>query len=165
MGYSNQTEIITNTTNFEESQTTAPWSCSTGDSCNPIESQGGGDTGYETDLANVRKSYGDIDGAVNSYSKGYRCSGENCATKIVTDYWIASRYYFYNGVPRFFFRVRRINGDGALVHVEIRRYYSGWGYYSSAYAVRPIVTLKTGVKVLSDGNDGSSESKAYNLTN
>ncbi len=39
-GYNGQTEYITDISGFNYP---APWTCSTGESCNPVESQGGGD--------------------------------------------------------------------------------------------------------------------------
>ena len=54
-GYNGQTEYITDTSKFTNP---APWACSTGGSCNPIESQGGGDKLYTKDYNLVKNVLG-----------------------------------------------------------------------------------------------------------
>ena len=48
----------------------------------------------------------------------------------------------------------------------MRKYNGVWSYGSWGSAVRPIVTLDSTkqIKVVLDGNDGSTSEKAYNLT-
>ena len=61
MGYNGQTEYLTDTANtVDSSVATAPWTCSTGESCNPVETKGGGDNLYTTDTNLVQNALGTL---------------------------------------------------------------------------------------------------------
>lgn len=126
MGYSNQTEYITDQTKV--TLTTAPWSCSTGSSCHPEneENLGGGDVGYTTDVNLVRSALGTLVGGNG-------------------DYWLASRYYYYSTSTSWTFRHRTV--EGASVDYDYTYTWSGSKYteYGDSYRLRPILKLKAGI--------------------
>jgi len=130
-GYNGQTEYITDTSKFT---IPAPWTCSTGESCNPIESLGGGDELYTKDYNLVKSVLGT---AVASKPDGIS----------YYDYWIASRYYDYSAKwdDNWIGRYVSTSGDvfnGVLYSCGSSSFYSD-KYYSS---LRPILTLKSGLK-------------------
>ena len=133
-GYNGQTEYITDTSKFT---TTAPWNCSTGESCNPVESQGGGDTGYTKDYNLVKNVLGTIIATKPEGTAFY--------------YWIASRGYLYNS-SRHIFSGRRIEPGGInsynyLYDYNNSSFINGIGYSS----LRPILTLKANIGYTGSG--------------
>lgn len=140
-GYNAQTEYITDTSKFTS---TAPWVCSTGESCNPVERQGGGDTGYTKDYNLVKNVFGTLSAKIPG--------GTNS-----TNYFIASRYYDYASSTYYEWRARYLNGSSLGA--------SSWGlYYSSESslknvqfnsAIRPILILKSGLKYSGSGTSSS----------
>ena len=138
-GYNGQTEYITDTSKFTNS---APWTCSTGESCNPVESQGGGDTLYQKDYDLVKNAIGTLE-----------------ATKVdgsLSDYWIASRYYIYydDDATDYGLEGRIIDRWSDLSYYPVYLYRSssfGVGRYINA--LRPIVTLKSGLKYSGSGTE------------
>ncbi len=145
-GYNGQTEYITDDSKFT---TTAPWKCATGKSCNPVESQGGGDTLYTDDYNQLNTALG----TRVAYKVG---------TSTATSYWVASRYYYYDSSDETYhhWRGRYIDSlEGSnLYELDSSKFYEN----SNSYAIRPIVTLKSDL-VITNG-DGSSSSP-YQLLN
>ncbi len=132
-GYNGQTEYITDTSKFT---TTAPWSCSTGGSCNPVENQGGGDTLYQKDYNLVKNVLGTLAtttprSTVNNY------------------YWIASRYYEYEAQEYYLFMERHVNSDGVSTRNVL--YTCDGSDLNRSNPIRPIVTLKSGLKYSGNG--------------
>ena len=126
-GYNGQTEYITDTSKFVNP---APWTSSTGSST--VESQGGGDELYQKDYDLVKNAIGTLE-----------------ATKVdgsSFDYWIASRYYSYDGATDYGLYGRVIESWGNLDYYPLYRYISSFGESIANYALRPIVTLKSGLK-------------------
>ena len=153
-GYNGQTEYIEDDSKFTHP---APWTCSTGSSCNSVESQGGGDTLYQTDYNLVNDVYGSL-------------VGRKATNNTVVRYWMASRNYYYADASNYYYMGRIIYTDGSIRPTDhyraIHLYYAGGltpNDRSIDCALRPIVTLKANLKIKDDGNDGKSESTAYNL--
>ena len=142
MGYNGQTGTITDTSALDS--TTAPWTSSTSSPTSMSdEVKGGGDMGYQKDFNLVFTRLGTL--------KAYKAG-----TTTKTEYWLASRHYYYSSSTAWVFCGRSIY-SGSLTNT--RMYYYGGGYFitdSFSGAVRPIVTLKSGVKASS--GDGSSSS-------
>ena len=136
-GYNGQTEYITDTSKFT---TTAPWTCSTGESCNPTEKQGGGDVLYQKDYDLVKSVLGTTIGST--------VDGSN------SEYWMASRCYYYGSLNYYWYNGYYVQQDGS--HDGIRGIL-GNDYstkLTSNYikaAIRPIVTLKSGLKYSGSG--------------
>ena len=129
-GYNGQTEYITDTSKFT---TTVPWTCSTGGSCNPTESQGGGDTLYTTDYDLINTVLG---------TRVATKPGGSSAT-----YWIASRYYYYYSSTNYSWSGRRVYASESTGISNLYRYYSS--SFDASYncnSLRPIVVLKSGLK-------------------
>ena len=136
-GYNGQTEYITDTSKFTNP---APWTCSTGESCNPVESQGGGDTLYQKDYDLVNNAIGTL--------KATKVDGS------LSNYWVASRYYNYYDVTDYGLEGRIISPWGELDYYHVYLYRSssfGVGRYINA--LRPIVTLKSGLKYSGVGTE------------
>lgn len=131
-GYKNQTEYITDTSKFT---TTAPWACSTGESCNPVESQGGGDTGYTKDYNLVKAVLGKTTATTLSDT--------------AASYWMASRLYWYGASNYYWYNGYYVNLDGThdnlkgLLGNDNSTSLSGTARIAS---IRPILILKSGLK-------------------
>ena len=139
-GYNGQTEYITDTSKFT---TTAPWTCSTGGSCNPIESQGGGDELYTKDYNLVKNVLGTaIATRPNSDEAAY--------------YWVASRYYRFEDISFYAWHCWYVNTTGSI-SVGGQLYYSNGSDFASDYgidsALRPILTLKSELKYSGSGTE------------
>ena len=137
-GYNGQTKYITNTSKFVHP---APWTCSTGGSCNPVESQGGGDTLYTTDYNLVNTALGTrVATTPNSTSGSY--------------YWMASRYYVYSSSTRYNWIGRAVSASGTIISRDLY-FYSSSGFRSSGSSscLRPIVVLKSGLKYYGVGTE------------
>ena len=121
MGYSNQTEYITD--NSKITQTTAPWSCSTGASCHPEnqENLGGGDLGYVNDINLVQNVYGTL--------------------KSAYPYFVASRYYDYS-YGSFGFSVRYVETNLSTDDATYSNNKSDTYFYQH---IRPILILKSDI--------------------
>ena len=137
-GYNGQTEYITDTSKFTSS---APWTCSTGESCNPVESQGGGDTLYTTD-----------------YDLINTVLGTRVATKpgsaSASSYWMASRYYYYSSSTRYRWNGRYVIASGSNGHSSLYGYNaSSFNTYHTSNSLRPIVVLKSGLKYSGVGTE------------
>ena len=132
MGYNGQTEYLTDTANTVDSTaTTPPWNCSTGGSCSPVESQGGGDTLYTNDTDLVKNAIGTL----KASTKGGSAS----------TYWLASRYYRYDSSSFWYYSGRLIGSSGSINDYNLYYYSRGFSVYSSNFRLRPILTLKSGI--------------------
>ena len=137
MGYNGQTEYLTDTASTVDSTaTTPPWTCSTEGSCNPVESQGGGDILFLNDTNLVRNAIGTLVAS----SKGESESA----------YWLASRIYNYSNSTTWFYIGRYIN-TGSFNGRELYVYVSRFVTVSYGYSLRPILTLKSGIYTPSPG--------------
>ena len=139
-GYNGQTEYITDTSKFT---TTVPWECSTGESCNPVESQGGGDKLYTKDYNLVNSVLGT--------AKASKPNGTNCY------YWMASRYYYYSSTTYYCWNGRKVDTSGAVDSNGILYNYAGSSLSSpisgSGSSLRPVLTLKSGLKYTGVGTE------------
>ena len=121
MGYSNQTEYITDSSRITVSKANA-WTCSTGGSCHPEnqENLGGGDTGYTTDY-NLVNSIGALNG--------------------MKDYFLASRYvsggWYYGRVIK--------SGSLSTGYLAYWSSSDSLNLTSSTYYLRPILVLKANI--------------------
>jgi hypothetical protein len=130
-GYDGQTEFLTTVTKF---------TCSTGGSCNPVESEGGGDTLYKNDYDQALTALGTL----SAYRVG---------TTSVASYFVASRRYGYVSSSSYYYLyIRYINSSGSLTSAYV--YYYGDAYSFNSY-LRPIVTLKS---FLTYTGEGTAES-------
>ena len=136
-GYNGQTEYITDTSRFND---LAPWECSTGESCNPVESQGGGDELYTKDYNLVKSVLGTT---VASKPDGTKYS-----------YWMVSRYYDYSSTTDYYWYGRVVDTLGD-VHRNILYYYEDSSFSSDSNhdSLRPILTLKSGLKYTGVGTE------------
>ena len=145
IGYNGtQTEYITDTSAL--TATTAPQTSNTSNSnvTSATEVKGLGDMGYETDYNLVNTALGTL-------------VANKVGTTTAKNYWLASREYRYNSSTYWYFRVHIINASGSLSYSNLYYYnYGGFATNDSSKPVRPIVTLKSGVKASS--GDGSSSS-------
>lgn len=154
---SNATCKITTTYAFDGSTNTAPstspiWHPTTGEG---IEYGIGvrGDTLYLKDIqlvGNVYKSdtstYGD------NGLKGYLSSSNTTSS-----YCLASRRFYWGNASNFGFNGRFINTNGDLSDGNLRTYYSSvWHTNNTVCAIRPIITLKSGVTI--SGGSGTKAS-------
>ena len=135
-GYNGQTEYITDTTKFVHP---APWTCSTGGSCNPVESQGGGDTLYKTDFNLVNTVL-----ATKVVTKPNSASGSPS--------WMASRNYSYSSSTSYGWYGHNVDASGANNINHLYDYVgSSFITSSNSKSLRPIVTLKSGLKYTGSG--------------
>ena len=136
-GYNGQTEYITDTSKFTES---APWPCSTGESCNPVESQGGGDELYTKDY-NLVKSVLGTAGASKPDGTPYY-------------YWMATRCYRYSTATSYHWGGWVVYKTGGIsdygLYGVISSSITSRSYLSS---LRPILTLKSGLKYSGVGTE------------
>ena len=134
-GYDGQTEFINDTSKFTS---TAPWACDTTGSCNPVESQGGGDSLYLTD-----------------YNRVYNVLGTRIANKVGTTipagYFIASRYYSYTNNTYFSFNAKVINTSGNWGYANLYVINNSSSSQTYGRGIRPIVTLKAGLAYKGSG--------------
>jgi hypothetical protein len=128
-GYNGQTEYITDTSMFTNP---APWTSSTGSST--VESQGGGDSLYTDDYNQLTTA-------------GISKIAYKVNTTTTTYYWVASRYYSYSSSTYYYWNGRCISRSGGLDNDSLYYYYSSsFSPTSNSEALRPIVTLKSGLK-------------------
>ncbi len=80
---------------------------------------------------------------------------------VATSYWLSSRYLYYYNRECWCFRGRRVV-DGSLATDALYDYAKSFIQNKSKYAVRPIITLKKDIKIVS--GDGKSASTAYELS-
>ena len=137
MGYNGQIEYITDTSKL--TSTTAPWTCSTGGSCNLIESLGGGDMLYTTDTELVKSVLGTL-------------KANAVGTTSATDYWLASRYFKYVDSNQWLYYGKYVSSSGNLKYsASLIDHYQGFYENDVWKKVRPILTLKSGLKAAGSG--------------
>ncbi|MDD5827030.1 MAG: hypothetical protein PUD25_04605 [Bacilli bacterium] len=135
-GYNGQTEYITDTSKFVNP---APWTSSTGSST--VESQGGGDTLYATDYNLVNTVL-----ATKVATKPNSASG--------SDYWMASRDYYYSSSTSYGWYGRSVDASGANNIIYLYRYSSSsFSTDNDSNSLRPIVVLKSGLKYYGVGTE------------
>lgn len=131
-GYNGQTEYITDTSKFVIS---APWTCSTSSSCNSVESQGGGDSLYLTDVNLLQLALGT--------KKAYKVG-----TTTAVNYWVASRHYEYYDTNLYVWGGVTLGYTGNIIlpdgDYDLYNYDGKFLTYTISYALRPILTLKAG---------------------
>ena len=143
-GYNGQTEYITDTSKLT---IVRPWTCNTDENCTHVESQGGGDMLYQKDYDLVKNALGTFKTTDPTGNK-------------IDSYWVASRYYYqystsdstgdeYYGreIYNTFFQESELNYSayyGAMHSHDSS--YSNPGWRVPTKALRPIVTLKSGLK-------------------
>ena len=136
-GYNGQTEYITDTSKFTNP---APWTCSTGKSCNSTEELGGGDELYTTDYNLINTVLGTRVAATPGGSSA--------------SYWIASRYYHYSSSDTYRWAGRYVDNSESSHYNFLCSYNSSRFYtYSYDYSLRPIVVLKSGLKYYGVGTE------------
>lgn len=129
MWYSGQTGTITDTSSMV--LTTAPWTT------NSVESKGGGDTLYERDANLVRNALGTLIAQNQTY------------------YWLASRSYGYFSSTNWVFYGRSISLSGSEGGGDLYYYNNGFYYKTYRHAIRPIITLKSGLAPTGSGTSSS----------
>ncbi len=145
MGYNGQTEFITDTSYFDGTSTKAgdEWKSST--SGTPAEEYlGRGDELYLTDYNIVKAAYG---GTANSYAKANKVG-----TTTTTAYWLVSRHYYWSSSAYFNFSGRYVRTSGDIDGSYLRYYDdSGWYDIINSGALRPIITLRSGLTATGSG--------------
>ena len=126
----------TTTYAFDESTNDAPQSSTTP---SPTSGTGqeylkgvGGDTLYLKDYLLVKNVYGNV--------KAYKVG-----TETYTDYWLASRRFYFTGASSFSFLVCSITFSGGVGSDTLRYFNSRWNNRSYSSSFRPILTLKSGI--------------------
>ena len=142
MGYNGQTGTITDTSALDS--TTAPWTSSTSSSTSMSdESKGGGDREYQKDFNLVKSVLG-------------TAVANKVGTTEAAPYWLASRKYSYNSSTVWYFSGRGIGTGGGLGGSSLYVYRSGSLLtYRYSRAVRPIITLKSGLTPSGSGTSSS----------
>ena len=136
-GYNGQTEYITDTSKFTNP---APWECSTGEGCNSVESQGGGDELYTKDYNLVNSVLGT---AIASKPDGTNYY-----------YWVTSRRYYYASTTRYYWHSRYVFTSGDVSSNVLYGYSSSsFGFNRSSNSLRPVLTLKSGLKYTGSGTE------------
>jgi len=138
-GYSGQTEFITDVSNFVYPSV---WKNSTKD--NSYEGVGGGDKLYLRDYNLVNE----ILGTRSVYKSG---------TTSYVAYWTASRFYVYTDDGYFRWNGRYVSSSENSIGSYILYKYNNSSFSSgqNGYALRPIVTLKSGLQFTGNGTSGS----------
>ena len=156
MGYGGQTSIIGDTSAFDGTTNTAPSETSTPTPTTGTgeEYSGGvlGDTLYLKDytlVSNVYKS--DTTTYGSSGLKAYKAG-----TTTATAYWLASRSFYDNSETFFIFYGRYVSTSGGLSNLSLRIFSGIWSDQVYSYAVRPILTLKSGITT--SGGSGTKDS-------
>ena len=131
MGYSNQLSYV------YPSGSTPPATRSTDNNMTSYQQQNGaGDVGYETDTNLVTTAVGNL-------------IARQVGTTSETTYWLASRYFYYGSSTKWYYAGRSCYTDPDRAW-NLYDYTSGTLSESNGYAsVRPIVTLKSGLKASS----------------
>ncbi len=151
-GYVDQTEKLdTSKISYNE----LIWTCSTDDeNCNTVEEQGGGDTKYKSDLKLIENVYGNY-------------NADFVTPRSYQSYYIASRNYIYTNKSTetsteksISFNIRRIEKlssetVGSLrstdIYKQVFERKGDWIQGVRDSGIRPIVTLKSGLKKTGSG--------------
>ena len=151
VGYDGQTKQITSETRLTDTTLGAnggAWRNKAPDMPGVEENLGGGDFKFATDL----KLMSDAGVSAVAYSKG------STVGTLKKDYWLASRLYRWGGGDDIWnFNARYMGNNGEVYFNYLYRWYSPtFREDTTYYAIRPIVTLKSGLTPT--GGDGSSSS-------
>ena len=158
VGYDGQTKQIDESATLPSGYTTHPLADTTLGTAsgkwyqktsplNGQESLGGGDQKFITDI----KLLDDAGVSLVAYIKG------STATTTLTTYWLASRLFGWYGASEWYFYARYVHYSGYISSSTLWcRRNSSFSASTYSYAVRPIVTLKSGLTTSSgDGTSGS----------
>jgi hypothetical protein len=127
MGYNGQTGTITTELTKANSGTSSTSSSTTA----AQEAKGAGDKWYTTDTGLVNSVFGTV-------------VANKVETTTATNYWIASRIYNYSSSASYGWSGRYVMSSGIFSNGNLYNYYSGgYSHHGSAYAARPIITLKS----------------------
>ena len=163
VGYDRQTEIIDQEATLPAGYTEHPLNDSTlgslsglwykkSTSINEEESLGGGDQGYSTDF----KLMADAGISYVAFQKTSTAIPA-IANVTATSYWLASRIFYWDGKTRWFFSARVAGNYGVVGNTDLYNFTtSSFGTSTGMYAVRPIVTLKSGLSIASGSGTSSS---------
>ena len=147
MGYDGQSEFMSNPSVFDGTTNTAPSTTTTLTltSGTGQEYSGGvlGDTLYLKDYLLVKNVYGNV-------------IANKVGTSTATSYWLSSRSFIYGSAAYFRFDGRCVYASGGLGTNNLLYFSSGWYDVARSYSVRPILTLKSGVRIAS--GSGTSDS-------
>ena len=146
VGYDGQMKQITDTTRLDD-QTLGTASGAWYQKTTPVngeESLGGGDLKFTTDI----KLLADAGVSLSAYKYN---------TTTSTPYWLASRHFYWDSASYWHFRTRYMYIDGNVNNYDMwlwdyRKFYP----YPNYSAVRPIVTLKSGLTISSGSGTSSS---------
>ena len=156
MGYGGQTSIIGDTSLFDGTSNTAPETTSTEAPTSGTGEEFGngvlGDTLYLNDY-NLSSIYTQDNNETNYCSSGLCAYKKGTTTK--TAYWIGSRLFYYDSATFFLYDGRRVSASGTLSYYDLRYYNDGWDDYTDGSAVRPILTLKSGITT--NGGTGAKD--------
>lgn len=143
VGYDGQTKQITNTTRLDD-QTLGASGGAWYMKDNYEENLGGGDTKFGKDMNLLTEA-----------SVGLRAVKPN--TTSYTSYWLASRFFYWYGTSRWYFDVRYMDSNGDISRTDLL-YWNSSSFYENGniYAVRPIVTLKSGLTIASGNGTSAS---------
>lgn len=146
-GYNGQTEIISDNSNFNGSNTNfiSNFGSSTTSSPNQISSKeylGAGDTMHQTDVDLVMSVIGNL--------SVKRCNNSTCGTSLDTErpYFIASRNYTNNSSGTYNFNIRYVNlsndsnDTGTLDNSALVQYGSSWTNNTIKGLIRPVITIR-----------------------
>ena len=147
VGYDGQTKQISDTTRLDDKTLgteTGAWYQKAPDMLGVEENLGGGDFKFATDLKLMSEA------GVSAVAYKY-----NTTTK--TTYWLASRLYSWFSTSNRDFRARYVSIDGTINAASLYSRSSGrWYAYYDSYAVRPVVTLKSGLTTPSGSGTSAS---------
>jgi prepilin-type N-terminal cleavage/methylation domain-containing protein len=138
MGYNGQTETITVSLTTSNSGTSSTLSSA----AIANEAKGSGDLLYTTDTDLVNNVFGTK-------------VANQVGTTTATTYWLASRYYSYGSSANYRWYGRYVYSSGSIGSSYLYDYSGGWNSYSPANAVRPIITLKSGLNATGSGSSSS----------
>ena len=146
VGYDGQTKQITDTTRLDDQTlgtASGAWYEKT-TAINGEESLGGGDQGFGTDVKLLD------DAGISLVAYEYN-------TTTPTAYWLASRLFYWYSTSRWDFGARYMEDDGSVYNGYLwSRGGSSFGANTDYYAVRPIVTLKSGLTTASGTGTSAS---------
>ena len=142
IGYSNQTSYITDTSVLDSTTALQIESTSSSNVTIKTEAKGLGDMEYETDYNLVNTAIGSL--------KAYKAG-----TTTTSYYWLASRNYHYLSSTGWIFYGRGISLGGSMSINYLYSYGGSFNSRSNSNAIRPIVTLKSGLSPTGAGTSSN----------
>ena len=142
MGYSYQTEYLTDTANTVDSNSlTAPWTNDTISDSN--ERQGGGDFGWSSDVEILLYNLEIL------FAKGVDTPSTN------QSYWMSGRYYGY-WTDVWGYHGRYVKSSDGISAEPLYVYYENANHVgTNGHRLRPVVTLKSGLNPSGSGTSSS----------